>query len=71
MNRMLIGVVVGLALLSGCALTPNQQEALERGSGPAGGVSYPVGRSVGLDGVACRYADGTVIRRQNVAERCF
>jgi hypothetical protein len=66
-----VGILAGFVLLSGCSLTPKQQQILERGSRPPGSVGYPIGRSVEENGVSCHYSNGTVVHRQNRAASCF
>jgi len=65
-----VAILLLTVLTGACTLTPQQQERLERGSVPPGGVALPVSRSVGFDGVTCRYSDGSITRSGNVATSC-
>ena len=56
-----------VALLGGCSLTPEQQEALARSPSP---YRYLTERSIEENGVVCRYSDGTLVRSLNRAASC-
>jgi hypothetical protein len=69
-HRMCV-VALGLGLvLSACSLTPRQTELLEQGFQAPAGVALPVSRTVGPDGVICRYGDGTLKTYGNKATQC-
>ena len=71
MSRRLVTLGLGLSLLSGCSLTSQHQEMLERAAQPRESGTYLIGRSVDENAVICRYSDGTVVRHLNTAAPCF
>jgi hypothetical protein len=67
MSGLRLSVVLAIASLGGCTLTPRQQDLLERAPSPS---RYLIGRSLFDNGVECRYSDGEIVRRLNVAASC-
>jgi len=68
MKTLIINFIVVFALLSGCTLTPEQQERLNRAPDPGATLT---GTTVTESGIVCRYSDGTSRVLSNRGASCF
>ena len=62
-------MLLGLALLGGCGLTPEQQETLSKKPDPPGTV-FLMSRSIEDDGILCKYSNGDAVFVRNIAAGC-